>query len=280
VRDGIRLTDDNTIVEPAPTTIRRGDLFELGQHRVLCGDATDPDDVQRLLGDVTPLLLVTDPPYGVQYRPAWRLRVDGSQHHALGAVTNDDRVDWREAFTLFPGSILYVWHSGLFAGPVAAALDASGFEIHCQIIWVKPHFVLSRGTYHWQHEPAYFAIRKGATTHWRGDRAQSSVWQVPHLNPFGGDRSGDNTATGHSTQKPVKLFETAILNHLDADDVVLDLFLGSGTAVIAAEKTRRRCFGMEIEPTYVQATITRWETFTGRQAVKLSQGRSRTRRRS
>lgn len=268
-------TDENAAIAPGPTEIRRGDLFELGAHRVLCGDATDADDVKRLLGGVIPLLLVTDPPYGVQYDPAWRHRLDPSQRHSVGTVTNDDRVDWSDAFKLFPGPVAYVWHAGLCAGPVATAIEASGFTIRCQIVWVKPTFALSRGLYHWRHEPAYFAIRKGAAAHWRGDRAQNSVWEVPHLNPFGGDRSSDNVVTGHSTQKPVRLFEIPILNHTTREDAVLDLFLGSGTAVIAGEKTGRRCFALEIEPTYVQAAIHRWEAFTGRRAVKLARSGQR-----
>lgn len=251
------LTDENAVVEPAATDIVRGELFELGAHRVLCGDATNADDVRRLLGDVEPLLLVTDPPYGVRYDASWRHRLDPSQRHSVGAVTNDDRVDWSDAFKLFRGSVAYIWHAGLFAAPVATAIEASGFEIRSQIIWVKPTFPLSRGLYHWRHEPAYFAVRKGATAHWRGDRAQNTVWEVPHLNPFGGDRSSDNAITGHSTQKPVRLFEIPILNHTTREDALLDLFLGSGTAVIAGEKTGRRCFAMEIEPTYVQAAIDR-----------------------
>jgi DNA modification methylase len=272
-------TDENAAVAPGTTDIRRGDLFELGAHRVLCGDATSADDVGRLLGEVVPLLLVTDPPYGVRYDPSWRHRLDPSQRHSVGTVTNDDRIDWSDAFKLFPGSVAYIWHAGLFAGPVATAIEASGFDIRSQIIWVKPTFPLSRGLYHWRHEPAYFAIRKGVTAHWRGDRTQNTVWEVPNLNPFGGDRSSDNAATGHSTQKPVRLFEIPILNHITCEDALLDLFLGSGTAVIAAEKTGRRCFAMEIEPTYVQAAIDRWEAFTGRRAVKLSRS-SRPRRRA
>jgi DNA modification methylase len=174
--------------------------------------------------------------------------------------------------------VAYVWHAGLFSGPVAKAIEAAGFEIRSQIVWVKPHFALGRGSYHWRHEPAYFAIKKGATAHWRGDHTQNTVWEVPHLNPFGGDRSPENAITGHSTQKPVRLFEIPILNHCTRDDVLLDLFLGSGTAAIAAEKTGRRCFAMEIEPTYVQAAIDRWEAFTGRRAARLSRsGRQRRR---
>ena len=273
-------TDENAAIAPGPTEIRRGQLFELGAHRVLCGDATNSEDVSRLLAGVVPLLLVTDPPFGVHYDPAWRHRLDPSQRHSVGTVTNDDRVDWSDAFKLFPGSVAYIWHAGLFAGQVATAIEASGFDIRSQIIWVKPTFPLSRGLYHWRHEPAYFAVRKGATAHWQGDRAQNTVWEVPHLNPFGGDRSSDNAVTGHSTQKPVRLFEIPSLNHTTHEDALLDLFLGSGTAVIAAEKTGGRCFAMEIEPTYVQAAIDRWQAFTGRRAVKLPRsGRPRRRAR-
>ena len=203
-------TDENAAVAPRPTDIRRGDLFELGAHRLLCGDATNAEDVRHLLGEAVPLLLVTDPPYGTHYDPAWRHRVDPSQRHSVGAVTNDDRIDWGDAFKLFRGDVAYIWHAGLFGGPVATALETSGFEIRSQIIWVKPTFVLSRGAYHWRHEPCFFAVRKGATAHWRGDRTQDTVWEVPHLNPFGGDRSPDNAVTGHSTQKPVRVFEIPI----------------------------------------------------------------------
>jgi DNA modification methylase len=154
-------------------------------------------------------------------------------------VTNDDRVDWGAAFALFPGDELYVWHAGLMAGPVAASLEREGFTIRSQIIWVKPHFALSRGAYHWQHEPCYYAVRAGGRARWQGDRTQSTVWEAPNANPHGGDRSGENTPTGHSTQKPVCLFERAILNHTRRGDAVYEPFSGSGTALIAAQKTGR-----------------------------------------
>ena len=133
-------TDENAVVAPGATDIVRGDLFALGRHRLLCGDATDPADVHHLLEGQVPGLMVTDPPYGVAYDPAWRHRMDPRQRTAVGRVANDDRVDWRAAFALFGGDVAYVWHAGLFAGPVAAALQSSGFALRNQIIWVKQHF--------------------------------------------------------------------------------------------------------------------------------------------
>jgi DNA modification methylase len=149
-------------------------------------------------------------------------------------------------------------------------LETSGFTLRAQIIWVKQHFALSRGDYHWQHEPCWYAVREGATSHWQGDRTQSTVWTVPNLNPMGGTRSADNAPTGHSTQKPVRLFEIPLRNHTTTADAIYDPFAGSGTAIIAAEKTGRAAFAMDLDPRYVQAALTRWETFTGQSAVQLN----------
>ena len=260
------LTDDNAVVEPGPTDIVPGDLFVLGRHRLLCGDATSAGDVTRLLDGVTPVVMATDPPYGVSYDPAWRHRVNPTQRTAVGRVLNDDRADWTAAWTLFPGSIVYVWHAAVKAPAVAAGLEAAGFTIRSQIIWRKQHFALSRGDYHWQHEPAWYAVRgKGQ---WLGDRCQTTVWEVANLNPFGGTGAADNRVTGHGTQKPVRLFEIPIANHTRAGEAVYDPFCGSGTAIIAAEKLGRVCVALELDPRYVQAAVTRWERFTGATATR------------
>ena len=161
------LTDENAVVEPGPTDIVAGDLFVLGRHRLLCGDATSAADVTRVLDGTTPVVMVTDPPYGVQYDPAWRHRADPSHRTAVGTVRHDDRVDWTAALQLFPGDVAYVWHAGLHASTVATALEAAGFDIRNQIVWVKQHFAMSRGHYHWAHEPAWYAVRQGATAHWQ-----------------------------------------------------------------------------------------------------------------
>lgn len=134
---------------------------------------------------------------------------------------------------------------------------------------------MSRGDYHWQHEPCWYAVRRGQPSHWQGDRTQSTVWSVPNLNPLGGDRDGENAVTGHGTQKPVRLFERAILNHTVAPDAVYDPFVGSGTAIIAAEKTGRSGFALELDPVYVQAAVDRWEAYTGKRAVRTRSARRR-----
>jgi DNA modification methylase len=260
------LTDENAVIEPGPTDIVRGELVVLGRHRLLCGDATSAGDVAYLLGGATPVLMTTDPPYGVSYDPAWRHRVNPTQRTAVGRVANDDRADWTAAWQLFPGAIAYVWHAALKAPNVAADLQTAGFTIRSQIIWQKQHFALSRGDYHWAHEPAWYGVRgKG---HWRGDRRQTTIWEVANLNPMGGSRVADNAVTGHGTQKPVRLFEIPMLNHTTSGEQVYDPFSGSGTAIIAAEKLGRACFAMEIDPKYVQAAVSRWEAFTGEKAVR------------
>jgi DNA modification methylase len=269
---------EDHVLAPGPTTITRGDLFTLGRHRLLCGDATDPADVARLLGDVVPVVMTTDPPYGVEYDPSWRHRAYPQQRTAVGTVAHDTTAAWPAAFQLFPGTVVYAWHAARATATVATTLETTGFVLRAQIIWVKQHFALSRGDYHWQHEPCWYAVRKGAASQWQGDRTQSTVWTVPNLNAMGGTRTADNAPTGHSTQKPVRLFEIPILNHTTGGDAVYDPFLGSGTTLIAAEKTKRVAYVMDIDPQYVQAALTRWEQFTGRRAQRV--GRPTARRRS
>jgi DNA modification methylase len=259
------LTDPDDTPEPSEDPyVKMGDLWTLGDHRLLCGDATSPDDVARVLGGERPEIAVLDIPYAVGYDPSWRRDLAPGAHYRLGRVANDDRADWREAFALLPGDVAYVWHGGLHAAVVAEGLEAAGFEIRSQIIWAKPSLVLSRGAYHWQHEPAWFAVRKGATAHWIGDRKQSTLWEIPSVHRTAG--TSDDAITNHGTQKPVESALRPLRNH--AGDVA-DFFVGSGTTLIAAEQLGRRCFAMEIDPVYVQMAIERWQNFTGRQAVRL-----------
>ncbi len=122
-------------------------------HRLLAGDATSPDVVARLLGEDRPILLVTDPPYGVNYDPNWRERAGLGEQRQTGVVLNDDRVDWTEAYKLFPGNVAYVWHAGLHAPEVAAGLEAAGFRLRAEIVWRKQHFAVSGGDFHWLTSP-------------------------------------------------------------------------------------------------------------------------------
>jgi ParB-like nuclease domain len=160
------LTDPDDIPEtPEQPVSIAGDVWLLGKHRLICADSTNAADVERVLAGVKPHLLVSDPPYGVSYNPSWRERFGNGNDVARGKVLNDDRADWREAWALFPGDVIYVWHGALHAGTVAESLEASGFAIRTQIIWDKTRLVIGRGDYHWQHEPAWYAVRKGRKGH-------------------------------------------------------------------------------------------------------------------
>ena len=258
--------EEETPEVPADPVSRPGDLWLCGTHRVLCGDATNADDVARLLDGVKPQLMVSDPPYGVAYDPAWRNRCGASRTDRIGKVLNDDRADWREAWALFPGAVAYVWHGALHAGTVAESLVVCGFDIRSQIIWAKERLVLSRGHFHWQHEPAHYAVRKGCKANWSGDRKQTTLWQVPSRD--------QDAATVHGTQKPVELMRRPMLNNSAPGQPVYDPFLGSGTSVIAAETCGRLCLGLELDPAYVDVIVERWQGFTGKAATLEGDGRS------
>ena len=238
---------------------RPGDLWLLGPHRLLCGDATDAGAVERLLGGVVPHLMITDPPYGVDYDPAWRNAAGLSETRRTGKVLNDHRADWREAWAHFPGDVAYVWHGALHATTVAESLVATGFAIRSQIIWAKERLVLSRGDYHWQHEPCWYAVRTKAKGHWSGDRKQTTLWQIPSRD--------QDAATIHGTQKPVECMRRPTLNNSSPGQAVYEPFSGSGTSIIAAETTGRCCHAVELDPAYVDVAVLRWQAFTGEAAV-------------
>lgn len=260
------LSDPDEIVDPpAEAVSRAGDIWILGNHRLMCGDSTKATDVEKLFAGVKPNLMVTDPPYGVNYDPAWREGKDlGLSVRSKGKVDNDHRADWKETYDLFPGNIAYVWHGGLHATTVAENLIGSGFAIRAQIIWVKHHFVFSRGDYHWQHEPCWYAVRK--TGDWQGDRKQTTTWHIENNNSFGKKDDKEETF-GHGTQKPIECMKRPILNNSSEGQAVYDPFVGSGTTIMAAEITARVCYAMEINPLYVDMCVTRWEKYTGKKAA-------------
>ena len=243
-----------------------GDLWQLGSHRLICGDSTAANVVGRLLGDVKPQLMVTDPPYGVEYDPGWRNKAGAAATKRTGKVLNDDRADWREAWSLFPGDVAYVWHGALHAATVAESLTVTGFNIRSQIIWAKDRLVLSRGDYHWQHEPCWYAVRAKGKGHWAGDRKQTTLWQIANR-----DQDAD---TVHGTQKPVECMRRTILNNSSTGQAVYEPFMGSGTMLIAAETTGRVCFVVELNPAYVDVAVERWQSFTGQEALLAGTGES------
>ena len=255
------LTDPDEVPEaPEEPVTQPGDLIVLGNHRLLCGDATVATNVERLLAGVKPLLMVTDPPYGVEYDPHWRAEAGVNKNKGeMGVVSNDERADWREAWALFPGEIAYIWHAGRRASEVQQSIEVCGFNIRCQIIWAKDRFVLSRGDYHWQHEPCWYAVKEKGTGHWSGDRSQSTLWNI---------KARDDSGHGHGTQKPVECMKRPIENNSSPGQAVYDPFLGSGTTIIAAEMTGRVCYGLEIDPKYCDVIVQRWENFTGKKAER------------
>ena len=252
------LTDPDQIPDvPTDPVSGAGDVWLLGRHRLVCGDSTDANVVNTALADVRPHLMVTDPPYGVNYDPAWRNRAGLSETKRVGTVENDHRADWREAWALFPGDVCYVWHGALHAVTVAESLTACGFEVRAQIIWAKERLVMGRGHYHWQHEPCWYAVR--GTGHWSGDRKQTTLWQIASR--------GQDAETTHGTQKPVECMKRPILNNSSVGQAVYEPFAGSFSTGIACELSGRSCHAIEISPAYIDCGIVRWQNFSGREAT-------------
>ena len=261
------ILDDEITEEPSEEPkAKEGDIYILGNHRLMCGDSTNPQHVDKLLNGAKPILMVTDPPYGVNYKPEWRNEVrEGNDSKNLGKVLNDDRYDWSDAYSLFTGDIAYIWHSSLYTHKFAESIERCGFELVSLIIWNKQHFVLSRGDYHNKHEPLWYAVRKGQNIkhNWQGRRDQSTVWDIDNILT----QSIKEDQTGHSTQKPLECMMRPILNNSKKGQSVYDPFGGSGTTLIACERSDRNCYMMELSPAYVDIIIARWEKETGKEAV-------------
>ncbi|MGA3031319.1 MAG: ParB N-terminal domain-containing protein [Candidatus Limnocylindrales bacterium] len=278
---------------------KSGDLWVLGDHRLACGDATDPATVDRLLDGAEPRLLATDPPYGVSLDGSWRdgvynalgpaektyMRIDGqlpgedatqepggahgrTRGHRHTSISGDTRVDWSEAFALVPSlAVGYIWHAGVHAAEVAEGLERIGFEIVAQVIWDKGLFAMGRSWYHWSHEPCWVVRKKGAKVRFYGSRDQATIWHAPSPKMI---MSGSaEPRLDHPTQKPLVLFETPIHNHLRAGEALYEPFCGSGTALVAAERCGARCYAVEIDPIYVEVALARWERFTGSVAERI-----------
>lgn len=255
------LTDpDDTPDTPENPVSVAGDVWVMGRHRIICGSSTEVDTVAKLLGDVKPHLMVTDPPYGVEYDAGWRDGALGGKSggRATGKVKNDDQADWRDAWALFPGDVAYVWHAGNMAHVVAESLLSVGLNIRAQIIWAKSQFVIGRGDYHPQHEPCWYAVRKGKPGQYEGGRKQSTLWQI---------EKPKKSETGHSTQKPVECMKRPIENNSSPGQAVYEPFSGSGTTIIAGEITGRHVYAVELNPAYVDVAVKRWQEYTGQQAI-------------
>src|SRR5271154_3490918 len=242
-----------------------GDIYILGEHRLMCGDSTNPLHVKKLLDGADPILMVTDPPYGVNYDPKWRNEMlDDENTRAVGKVLNDDRHDWSEAYSLFAGDIIYVWHAAKYTHKFAENIENCGFDLVNLIMWSKQHFVFGRGDYHNQHEPLWYAVRKGKKHNWQEKKDQATVWFIDNNNALNINKEEQ---TGHGTQKPLECMLRPILNNSAPGEGVYDPFGGSGTTLIACEKSKRNCYMMELSPAYIDIIIQRWEKETGKKAI-------------
>lgn len=252
---------DDEIPDDAPSVAKVGDIWQLGDHRVMCGDSTKLDQVQELMGGVLVDMFLTDPPYNVNY--------EGKTKDAL-KIKNDSMAD--EAFRTFisqafvnadksmkPGAVFYIWHADSEGYNFRGACRDAGWIVRQCLIWNKNTMVMGRQDYHWKHEPCLYGWKEGSSHLWNADRAQTTVLNFDR--PTRSDK--------HPTMKPVDLLAYQITNNTKGKDIVLDLFGGSGSSLIASEKTGRICYMMELDPKYVDVIIKRWEDFTNQKAEKL-----------
>lgn len=245
------------------TNIKQGDIFQLGRHRLMCGDSTSLEDVQKLAGGVQVDLLVTDPPYNVNYEGATKDKL---------RIKNDNMKDtqFREflknAFyaadsAMKVGASFYIWHADSEGYNFRGACKDIGWSVRQCLIWNKNSLVMGRQDYQWKHEPCLYGWKDGASHLWMNDRKQTTVINM--------DRPTRNEL--HPTMKPVALFDYLIKNNTKSGDIVLDIFGGSGTTIMACEQNGRRGFLMELDPKYCDVIIKRWEEFTGEKAAKINE---------
>jgi DNA modification methylase len=254
------LTDEDAVPEAPETPVSAtGDLWILGNHKLLVGDATVVADVRRLMTGDAADLVFTDPPYNVDYEgyTEEHLKIKGDR------MSDADFKQFLEsAFRSYrtlvkPGASLYICHSSSWQREFQDALEAAGFEMRCQIIWAKNTFAWGFGRYKFQHEPIFYCHVAGQKDPWYGDKSQSTLWEEkkPAANRL------------HPTAKPVALVERALVNSSKAGDVIVDLFGGSGSTLIGCERMNRKARMAEIDPKYADVIVTRWEQYSGRAAV-------------
>lgn len=256
------IEDDYDEPVPKKAKTRIGDIYQLGPHRLMCGDSTNINDVQKLMNGKFADMLITDLPYNVDYH--------GGTAEKL-TIKNDSMEDAKfkvfllDAFkcaneVMKPGAVFYIWHADSEGLNFRKACNEADLEVKQCLIWKKSSFVLGRQDYQWQHEPCLYGWKKGAGHLWASDRKQTTIleFEKPNKNDI------------HPTMKPVKLFDYQICNNTKPKDIVLDLFGGSGTSIIACEQNGRICFSMELDPCYVDVIIDRWEKLTGEKAILLN----------
>jgi DNA modification methylase len=235
--------------------IKFGDLIKIGRHTLLCGDSSERAMLAPLFENRFPVLMVTDPPYGVNFKVRDRqepstVLAQGTKLEELG-IRNDHRASWSRAFHLSQARVAYIWHASTATDVALQAIRDGDYEPRQVIVWAKNRATLSRAAYHWKHESCVYAVRFGETANWKGDRKQTTLWAADI--PPAKDRI-------HPTQKPIELYVRPILNHTERGDVIYDPFAGSGVIFAAAQEAGREAFGVEIEPLFCEKIIARMES--------------------
>lgn len=255
--------DDYEVELPEEPKAKLGDIYQLGRHRLMCGDSTNLTDVQKLMGDELADMLLTDPLYNVDYegKTKDKLKIendkmdnDNFRQFLIDAFSNADTV-------MKQGAVFYIWHADSEGYNFRGACFDVGWKVRQCIIWNKNCMVMGRQDYQWKHEPCLYGWKDGASHLWASDRKQTTVinFDKPNRNAL------------HPTMKPIPLFDYQIKNNTKGNDIVLDLFGGSGTTIMACEQNSRRGYVMEFDPRYVDVIIDRWEQFTGKKAVLLNE---------
>ena len=279
-------------LEEEPTT-KPGDIFQLGRHRLICGDSTDPETIKKLLDGEKTDLLITDPPYNVAYEGKTKDRLK-IQNDRFGSA-DKFREFLRDAFTaantgLKQGGAFYIWYASSEGYNFIGAANDIGWTIREQLIWIKNVLVLGRQDYHWQHEPCLYGWKDGASHYFIDDRTQTTIWEAEDFNPEKMKKEEllalvkemtkqpstiiredkPSRSAEHPTMKPVKLIARLVRNSSRTGERVLDIFGGSGSTMIACEQLNRECYMVELDPHYCDVIIKRWETFTGQEAEKIN----------
>lgn len=254
--------DDFDVVLPEEPKSKLGDIYKLGNHRLICGDSTDSATIEKLMDGQLADLLITDPPYNVNY--------EGKTKDAL-TIQNDNMGDMEfreflaDAFgaadsVMRKGAVFYIWHADSEGYNFRGACVDTGWKVRETLIWNKNSMVMGRQDYQWKHEPCLYGWKEGASHLWASDRKQTTILSF--------DRPSKSLL--HPTMKPIALFAYQIGNNTHEGDAVLDLFGGSGTSIMACEQLNRKCYMCELDPKYVDVIIDRWEQYTGRKAEKVN----------
>ncbi len=250
--------DDVVPEVPEEPQSKLGDLYELGEHRVLCGDSTLVQDAETLMNNVKADMVFTDPPYNIAYE-------GGSKKREM--IKNDEMENFYDfllqayssfALSMKLGASIYVCHADSERVNFTKAFRDAGFYLSSVLIWAKNNATFGRADYFWKHEPILYGWREGGAHTWHGDNKQDTIWNI----------NRPSKSEAHPTMKPIELIEKALLNSSKQEDVVLDLFLGSGSTLIASEKTGRICYGMELDPKYVDVIVQRYVDYTGDDKIK------------